>query len=497
MAAVKTAMGYVCLSDCSDLWGFTDWSVTDRQQQTHDMWHHRSTMLCRHPRRLYCHNVWTLQVPAWILSQRSFPLCSGLLISLRRTSTPCSKMFIFLLHWSFYKIMLTDFHNIWHIVAYTEVICKTMSTSPAYCCHTALGNINFWFMHHIGWFVPSTKLFKWLRMWRLNLTNERFVAVSYYHDVQLNAGARDASSTCAITVTLTFSSMAVCQHTDVCISQLSYCSAKLSVLGLRVIYGTLNSFRAYKQGIVSTVGSILTRRTLVLRKGEVLMGTRQFITSNYREFNHGRGPATKGDYLWKGIDCHRDLLTHPPRGEDLGLLQHKRRANNENDPARTEVWRATARGTDYRKPGPNPHERGSPKTRQRTQRRLSLLFWTPQHQPTATQWWSTRGWSALANSERQRCWTPHAAQHVWATLRTQQTSESNRTALSLDAAVVRVLCAVLSLSVVVVVVGVARHAAESLSRRRTLGRRRSSLYTPFLIPLPRGKGIGPSSGGRG
>jgi len=47
------------------------------------------------------------------------------------------------------------------------------------------------------------------------------------HDVELNAGARDVLSTCAITVTLTSSSKAVCQHTDVCIRQLSYCSVKL------------------------------------------------------------------------------------------------------------------------------------------------------------------------------------------------------------------------------------------------------------------------------
>jgi len=60
--------------------------------------------------------------------------------------------------------------------------------------------------------------------------------VAYYHDVELNAGTKDASSTCAITVTLTFSSKAVCQHTDVCTRQLSYCSVKLLSL-LVLAYG--------------------------------------------------------------------------------------------------------------------------------------------------------------------------------------------------------------------------------------------------------------------
>jgi len=54
----------------------------------------------------------------------------------------------------------------------------------------------------------------------------KIFTVAYYHDVELNAGARDVSSTCAITVTLTSSSKAVCQHTDVCNRQLSYCSVK-------------------------------------------------------------------------------------------------------------------------------------------------------------------------------------------------------------------------------------------------------------------------------
>jgi len=55
--------------------------------------------------------------------------------------------------------------------------------------------------------------------------------VAYYHDVELNAGARDVSSTCAITVTLTSSCKAVCQPAhlcvQLCIKQLSYYSVKL------------------------------------------------------------------------------------------------------------------------------------------------------------------------------------------------------------------------------------------------------------------------------
>jgi len=38
-----------------------------------------------------------------------------------------------------------------------------MFTAPAYCFYTTLGNITFWFLDHLSWFVPSTKLFKWLQ----------------------------------------------------------------------------------------------------------------------------------------------------------------------------------------------------------------------------------------------------------------------------------------------------------------------------------------------
>jgi len=61
---------------------------------------------------------------------------------------------------------------------------------------------------------------------RQNLTKKIFTA-AYYHDVELNAVAKDASSTCAPAVTLSSSSKAVCQHTDVCIRQLSYSGVKL------------------------------------------------------------------------------------------------------------------------------------------------------------------------------------------------------------------------------------------------------------------------------
>jgi len=141
------------------------------------------------------------------------------------------KMLTFLFHYSFYRW--------WPIsiifgAQYTEVICNItiidLSTSPAYCCYITLGNINFWFLDHFGWFVPSTKLFKWL--WNVMMKSDQWhiFTVAFYHDVELNAGAIDASFTCSINVTLTSSSNAVFQHTDVCIRQLSYCSVKLQSL---------------------------------------------------------------------------------------------------------------------------------------------------------------------------------------------------------------------------------------------------------------------------
>jgi len=81
-----------------------------------------------------------------------------------------------------------------------------MSVSPAYCCYTTLGNINFWFG---------------------TILADLFHQQSCLNDIELNAGVRDVSSTCAITVMLTSSSKAVSQHADVCIRQLSYCSVKL------------------------------------------------------------------------------------------------------------------------------------------------------------------------------------------------------------------------------------------------------------------------------
>jgi len=67
-----------------------------------------------------------------------------------------------------------------------------------------LGNINF-LVFGSFWLICPNKAVKMT----LKRNNERFFSVAYYHDVELNAGARDASSTCAITVTLTSSSKAV------------------------------------------------------------------------------------------------------------------------------------------------------------------------------------------------------------------------------------------------------------------------------------------------
>jgi len=84
---------------------------------------------------------------------------------------------------------------------YTEVICKTQQllTCPLHPCTVAAlpwEILIFVFLDHFGECVPSKKLFKSLKsnQWKI-------FTVAYYHDVELNAGARDASSTCAITVT--------------------------------------------------------------------------------------------------------------------------------------------------------------------------------------------------------------------------------------------------------------------------------------------------------
>jgi len=106
-----------------------------------------------------------------------------------------------------------------------------MFTSLVYCCYTILGNINFWFLDYFGLHVPSTKLFKWLRNVTIKSNQLKIFTVAYYRDVELNAGARDASSTSAITVMLTSRCKAVCQHTDVCIRQLSYCNVELLFAG--------------------------------------------------------------------------------------------------------------------------------------------------------------------------------------------------------------------------------------------------------------------------
>jgi len=88
----------------------------------------------------------------------------------------------------------------------------------------------FGFWDHFGWFIPLTTLIKWLRNMTVKFDHWKIIAVANYHDVGLNTGARDALYTCAITVTLTFHSKAVCQHADVCIRQSSYHSVKLRSL---------------------------------------------------------------------------------------------------------------------------------------------------------------------------------------------------------------------------------------------------------------------------
>jgi len=71
--------------------------------------------------------------------------------------------------------MLIDFYNIWH-TQYSQVICDItiidMSTSPAYCCYITSENINFWFLRYFGWFVPSTKLFRWL--WNVTMKSDQW-----------------------------------------------------------------------------------------------------------------------------------------------------------------------------------------------------------------------------------------------------------------------------------------------------------------------------------
>jgi len=92
---------------------------------------------------------------------------------------------------------------------YTEVICNItiiyMSTSPVYCCYTTSEILTFGFLDNFGWFVLSTKLFTWPRNVTMKSDKWKIFTVAYYHDVELNTGARGASSTCAITVTLTSS----------------------------------------------------------------------------------------------------------------------------------------------------------------------------------------------------------------------------------------------------------------------------------------------------
>jgi len=64
------------------------------------------------------------------------------------------------------------------------------------------------------------------------MKSDQWKIFAYYHDVDVT-GTRDALSAFVITVTPTSFNKAVCQHTDVYIRQLSYCSVKLLSLLLR------------------------------------------------------------------------------------------------------------------------------------------------------------------------------------------------------------------------------------------------------------------------
>jgi len=61
--------------------------------------------------------------------------------------------------------MLTNFHNIWHTVYWSNLQHNTYWHVYLTCVLLLyyLGNINFWFLDNFGLFVSSTKLLKWLR----------------------------------------------------------------------------------------------------------------------------------------------------------------------------------------------------------------------------------------------------------------------------------------------------------------------------------------------
>jgi len=114
----------------------------------------------------------------------------------------------FLFHCSFYKCQPI---SIIFGTQHTKVICNTtiidMSTSAACCCYY-LGK----YLDYFGWFVLSTKLCKWYRNVMMKSDQWKIFTVVYFHDVELNASAKDALFTCVISVLLTSSSKAVCQH---------------------------------------------------------------------------------------------------------------------------------------------------------------------------------------------------------------------------------------------------------------------------------------------
>jgi len=70
--------------------------------------------------------------------------------------------------------MLTDLRNIWHTVYWSNLLHNNYWHVHLTCVLLLhdLGNINFWFLDHFGWFVPSTKLFKWL--WNVTMKSDQW-----------------------------------------------------------------------------------------------------------------------------------------------------------------------------------------------------------------------------------------------------------------------------------------------------------------------------------
>jgi len=58
--------------------------------------------------------------------------------------------------------MLTNFYNIWHTVYWSNFQHNNVHLTCVLLLHY-LGKYSLLVLDHLGWFVPSTKLFKWLR----------------------------------------------------------------------------------------------------------------------------------------------------------------------------------------------------------------------------------------------------------------------------------------------------------------------------------------------